>query len=354
VKRRNRQRLRPLPLREYLAFNALILVVIEIVQAAVIAGLAASRASGHRLTATQTAIFLVAGAIVAVGVGSLISFYSGLTEAAAGLVLAGDKQPNSPAGDPFAPRAMWGRIGLAALVAAVWGTGLGLLVVAVLDGRQAGYPILFVGFVAAAGGASIVRGLIGRAAGAGVALNPPPTLTPRSARKRAWLELALPLALLVAAVNGSFTWVLFHDYVVGAQFGARVLTEQQVLADVMTLVVVNTLIVAFICGRAGRAEAAMKLVAFENPAEQIPDGKTGFGLQIFVYTAFAALLVTSLVRFLLPPLPTLWEAIAARAFLAGGTAFLVAGFAYVRGAANMTSGAAKLVSRYDPERSVTA
>lgn len=350
-----RKLLRPLPMRDYLAFNTIIAVVVEVVQAAVIAGLAASRANGHRLTAVQTAIFLAAGAIFAVGIGSLISFYSGLSEAAAGLVLRDEKPRGaSSATDPFAPRALWGRAALAAVVAAAWGTGLGLLVVAVLDGRQAGYPILFVGLLVAGGGASVARGLIGRAAGAAVALDPPQNVRARPVRRRAWLELALPLAALVGVVNAAFTWLLFHDYAVGAQFGAHVLTEQQVLADVATLVVVNSLIVSFICGRAGRAEAAMKLVTFEDAATQIPDAKAGFGVQIFVYTVFAALVATSLVRFLLPALPNLWEAMVARAFLAAGTAFVAAGFAYVRGAANMTAGTTTLVPRYRPAETASA
>jgi len=323
--------------------------IIEIVQAALFAGIAASRADAHRLTATQTAVFIAISAVFAVGIGSVIGFYSGLSEASAGLVLTDDaRRPQTFKSDPLSPRAIWGRLAAAALVAAAWGTGLGMLVVAVLNGRQAGFAVLFVGLLVAGGAASAVNGLLSRATGVAVALDRPDTVRPRPVRRRAWRQFALPLAALVALVNGSLTWLLFHDYAVGAELGPRVLTEQQVLADVLVLVLLNTLVSAFICGRAGRAEAAMKLVTFEDATAQIPDAKSGFGIQAFVYTAVVALLVTSLVRFLLPSLPNLWEAIAARAFLAGSTAFVVGGFAYVRGAANMTAGAQRLVPRYRP------
>jgi hypothetical protein len=343
-----RQLLRPLPLRDYLFVNTTVAVLAEVVQAALLAGLAASRANGHRLTATEAAVFLAVAAVFAVGFGSLITFYSGVAETLAGLVITNGRRPRPAAGDPFAPRSVWGRYAVSAVVAAAWGTGLGVLVVAVLNGRQAGYAVMFAGLLVAAGAASVVNGLLMRTTGVGVALERPKAAVRRPVRRRAWREIALPLAIFVAAVNGTLTWVLFHDYAVGVDFGSRVLTEQQVLADVFLLVILNALVAAWFCGRAGRAEAAMKLVAFDDPGTELPEGKGGFGVQAFVGSVIAMLLVTSLVRFLLPPLPNLAEAIAARAFLAAGTALVVGGLAYVRGAANVTTGATTVVPRYTP------
>jgi hypothetical protein len=231
----------------------------------------------------------------------------------------------------------------AAIVAGVWGTGIGVLVMAVLNRRQAGFAVLFVSFFAAAGFATIVAGLSSRAEGMRAGFSRPTGVTPRSARRRAWRDLALPVGLLFATVNASFTWVLFHDYAVGAQFGAHILTEHQVLADIPVLLLLNAFGAAFVCGRAGRSEAAMGLVTFEDPATQVPDAKSAFGVQAVVYSVGAMILIASLIRFLLPALPNLAEAMVARAFMAGGIAFLVGGFSYIRGAGNFTAGAVGVV-----------
>jgi hypothetical protein len=328
--------------RDYLGVNVIIAALLEIVLAALIAGLAVSRANGHKFSATEAGILIAVSPIFGAFTGALITYFSGLAETLGGRVVRGDAKVRPVDGDPLAARTVWWRSLRAAGLAAVWGVGIGVLVVAMLNRRDAGYPILFVGVVAG-GAATAVTGFLGRTEGLRTAFARPVDMQPRPARRRAWRELALPFGLFLAVSNASFTWVLFHDYAVGVEFGTRVLTEQQVLADVPILVLVNVLLAAFICGRAGRAEAAMGLVAFEDEATQVPTGKTGYGIQLLVAVVIAALLVTSLVRFVLPSLPNLAEAMAARALLAGAVAFVAAGFSYIRGAANVAGGAVPVV-----------
>jgi hypothetical protein len=337
-----RQRLAPraLPLRDYFGFNVILAVVLELFQAAVVAGLAVSRANNHRLSATATAVILTVGPAFAVCVGGTLAYFSGLSETLGGLVIRPETDASRPReGDPLSARSLWGRALRTGLAAGVWGAGLGALLVAVLNKRQAGFVVLFIGVLAAFGLATVVAGLASRAEGVRDGFHRPAGATPRAARRRAWRDLALPFALLIAAINAGFSWVLFHNYIVGAQFGSHILTEQQVLSDVGLLVVLNAIGAAFVCGRAGRSEAAMGLVTFEDAATQVPDVKSAFGVQAVVYSIATVILLASLVRFLLPALPNLAEAIVARAFLAGSIAFLVGGFSYIRGAANVTAGA---------------
>jgi hypothetical protein len=95
---------------------------------------------------------------------------------------------------------------------------------------------------------------------------------------------------------------------------------------------------AFILGRAGRAEATLGLVAFEDPDAQIPEKKSLLGVQAYVYAGLAIMFVGApLVRLIIPEYPSLATAMIARGVLAGALAFLAGGIAYVRGAANTTA-----------------
>ena len=340
------EQLRPrvLPVRDYLGSNVFVNAVIQLLVGAGIAGLAVSRANGHRLPPTAMAVMLAVGALFGVCFASVGSFFTGLADTVGGLVSRDDRDVGRDAArDPLSTRSIWGRALGAALVAGLWGAGLGVLIVAVLNRRQAGFGVVFVGWLVAVALATVVASLAMGAEGVRTGFRRAPSMTPRPARRRAWREIALPIAILLGISSGSFTWILFHDYAVGVQFGSRVLTEQQVLADLPVLLAIHIFLAMYFCGRAGRAEAAMGLVTFEDADTQVPDAKSGYGVQAIVGAIVAVVLVTSLVRFLLPSLPNLAEAIIARGFLAGAITLLVGGLSYIRGAANVTAGAAPVV-----------
>src|SRR5437667_5654871 len=107
-----RQRLRPraLPVRDYFGFNVMLSIVIELVLAAVVTGLAVSRATNHRLSPVATVVLLAAGAVVGATYSTPLAFFSGLSETLGGLVVRDETTDPGPVrGDPFRAIAMWGR-----------------------------------------------------------------------------------------------------------------------------------------------------------------------------------------------------------------------------------------------------
>jgi hypothetical protein len=326
---------RVMPRKEYLGSNLLVNGVIQVVSAAAIAGFALSRATGHRLSAVAIGVIIGVGPALYASIIYLLALYGGLSETVAGRVLPDDERKAQPVeGDPLSPRRLWLKAFERTAACALWGAGLGVLVVAALDRRHAGFFVVFVGILAAFGLSSVTINLAGQAEGVRIGLGRLASPVRRPVRRRAWRELALPFALVVGVVHVAFSWVLFHDYTVGTTLGKHVLTESQVMADLLLVSLLYVGVAVLVCGRAGRVEANLGLVQFEDPQTQLPPPRSLHGPQGLVYAVVATFLLSSLVKFLLPALPNLAEAMIARGFLSAFLVFVAGGFAYVRGAAN--------------------
>jgi len=318
---------------EYLSSQAFFRTIIEIVSAAGISGYAVSRVTSHRLSPASTAIVLISAAAIGTLLVSIYAFFTALSDTVDGLVTKDGTEQPSPDGDPLSAPNLWGRALAFGAAGAAWGGGLTLLALATLNRRESHFLGLFVGVFIAAGVASVTSGIANTALGVRVGLDVPKSASSRPARRRAWRELALPWAVLVGGVTAAFTVLLFHDYRVGSQFASHVLTEKEGLADLPIQVVVAAWLASFALGRAGRAEAKLGLVTFEDPEVQDPKG--AFGPQAQIYVVLIVLFIGgSVVRFFLPAYPTLVETVVARGIVAFVTAFLAGGIAYVRGAAN--------------------
>jgi hypothetical protein len=287
----------------------------------------------HRLDPTASAVVLIGAAGIATLLVSVYSFFVALADTAAGLVTKDGTEKPSPDGDLLSPGSLWGRVLVFGLTGAAWGAGLTFLALAALNRREQHFVGLFVGVFAAAGVASITAGIASTALGIRFALDVPPAAKVRSARRRAWRDLALPFSVLFALFTGAFTVLLFHDYHTGAQFSSHVLTEKEILADLPLQIIGAVAITNFALGRAGRAEATLGLVSFDDPDRQA--STSAFGVQMLVYIAlFVTVLGGALARFVLPSYPTLIASVIARGGLAFVAAFLAGGVAYTRGAIN--------------------
>src|SRR5206468_2316453 len=101
------------------------------------------------------------------------------------------------------------------------------------NGKRAGLGVLFVTVAGLSGCAAVVVDTIARHRGAHAArrllLEPP---APVSLRRRAWRQIALPLALVPTVASALFAWVLFHSYPVHQPFAPKALTRAVALADV--------------------------------------------------------------------------------------------------------------------------
>jgi hypothetical protein len=197
--------------------------------------------------------------------------------------------------------------------------------------------VLVAAFAGLAGGAAVVVDVAARHRGAHAArraLVAGWPVTPL--RRRAWRDVAVPLALGQAVVNGAMAWLLFHDYERGgaAVSGARVLTRPVVLADFVVMVVLLTVIFSALARRWGATDAGLGRVALDDPDAQSVPGKALVGWQGLLYIAVVTYIVGNLVGTLLPGSPDLAAAALARGLFAGVLAFLVAGVSYTRGAVN--------------------
>jgi hypothetical protein len=304
---------------DYLSSQTFVRMVLEVTTAATTAGYAVSRVTSHRLSATSSAVVLIGAAAFATLLVSVYSFFVALSDTASGLVTKDGTERPSPNVDVLSAGRLWGRVALFGVTGAAWGAGLTFLALAALNRREQHFVGLFVGVFAAAGVASITAGIASTALGIRFALDVPKAAKVRSARRRAWRDLALPMSVLFALFVGAFTVLLFHDYHTGAAFTKHVLTEKEILADLPLQVIGAVAIGNFALGRAGRAEATLGLVSFDDPERQTT--RSVFGVQALVYVALVvAVAGGALARFVLPAYPTLVDG----------------GIGYTRGAANAT------------------
>ena len=323
------------PVREYLTANAVALAVILAVLCAVVTALAVSRAAANVLSPAAVAGIVAGTAVALLSVGWANALFSGAHDVLTGRLEA----PPTPATDgaePFTPRTLWRTTAALSAGAGAWAAAGGGLVAVALDGRRAGGLVLFVAMAGLAGTAAVAFDTLGRRRGAEAArilLDRAPDPVPL--RRRAWRQLALPIAAGQLAINAGMAWLLFHDYVVGDAFAPRALTERVALADVLVTVLIVCSYFAWVAGRWGAVDAALGRVELDDPASQAVPAKAPLGRQGVYYVALIAIFVIGpLLGLLLPATPSLGRVAVIRAVFAAGLAFLTVGVAYTRGALN--------------------
>jgi hypothetical protein len=313
-------------------------IVIQAVTALIVAGLAAARANDGVLTPAGLAGLTVGTAVAS----TLIGWPSGLYAGAAA-VLDGqsrldcdDACPGDRDADPFRAGNLWRSTVVLASLVALWAlASAGLLAVA-LDNRPARVAVVIAALAGIGGVSAVVVDAAARHRGAHAALRlqaSAPAAVP--VRRRAWREVALPLAAAQALVNAGAAWVLFHDAPVHEPLVGGALTRSSALADVS--VIITLLAVVFAVALAapwGAVDARLGRVALDDPDAQRTSAKAPFGPQAIVYGAIAGYLLSKVVGWALPVNPTLAEVMIARGLYAGVLVAAFAAIGYVRGALN--------------------
>jgi len=323
-------------LHERIGRDAIAVIIALAVVMLIVAALATSRADNHVLTARGLAAIVAGAALTLAIIGFPNGIYTGAHDLLDGTV-ALDCEPGcwaEPSGDRWAPRTLWRDAVMWSTLVALWaGAGAALVAVA-LNGRRA---TVWVAFVALAGltatGAVAVNAVARhRGAHAARAVLAGTVAAPAAVglRRRGWLHLAVPIAIVQFVVNGAATWMLFHDY--------RVLTGKVVLADVLVLVVLVTVVFATTTNVWGNTDARLGRAVLDEPDTQRVPAKAAVGVQAMVYVVVIGLIAAKVVGYVLPSHPTLLQAGLARGAIGGLTAFLAAGGGYVRGAVNARMG----------------
>ncbi|MEY2397652.1 MAG: hypothetical protein QOJ00_826 [Actinomycetota bacterium] len=322
---------KPLTEQQFLRSGLVSAVVLQVVLFLIFAGLATSRAAGHVLSAT--AVF---GIVTVAAAGStIVGWISNLYSASyAGLMGTVTLDPDAPVAgnDPFAFGTLWRTTLAWALGAAAWAAaGAGLIAVA-LNGRVARFPVIFVSLVAMAGVNVIAIGNAARRRGVAAATTAPSRVV--SVRRRAWRELAVPLALSQGLLNGSVAWLLFHSYPTGDAAIPGVLTDSTALADALLVVVPLTVLFAGITRYWGAFEIATGRVSLDDPDTQTVARRSPIGVQFMVYACILGLVAFKIAGLLLPATPSLAAVMITRGVLAAVLVFVSVGVGFVRGACN--------------------
>jgi hypothetical protein len=318
------------------------------------AALATSRATAHVLSATALALIVAGAAAASVAVAWGNGLYNGAADVLKGEAVL-DCRPGchaEPDKDPWAPKELWRTTLLWTLLVAVWAGAGGALVAVALNGKQARLLVVFVALAGLAGVAHVVVDAVARHRGAHATRRPlDPDEPVVGIRRRAWLQVALPLAIAQLLVNAGMAWVLFHDYAthvpradVGVGLGTaaaagKVLTRSVALADVLVIVTILAVIFGSLASMWGATDVGLGRVVTDDPETQTTTSKSNIGAQGIVYVALLGLVLGKVVTWLLPSSPSLLDVVVARAVFAGVLAFLAAGAGYVRGAVNAPQGA---------------
>jgi len=330
---------RPLP--QHLGRIAVAGAIVAFLIALVISALAASRATAHVLSPAGLAAVVAGAAAALVFVGWVNALYTGATDVLTGeaRLECGPECRSVPRDDPWTGRRLWlGALAWSAL-AAVWAlAGAGLVAVA-LDGKRARLVVVVAAFAGLAGTAAVVAEVLGRHRGAHAARRALDGTWPATPlRRRAWRQLALPVALAQGVANLAMGWLLFHDYARGsaaAEAGrGHALTSSVVTADFVVMVVILTVTFASMLRRWGAADAELGRVVLDDADAQAVPAKAPVGAQGVLYVAVVTYIVGKLTGHLLPTGPTLLLASLARGVFAGVLAYIVAGVSYTRGAVN--------------------
>jgi hypothetical protein len=304
----------------------------------VVAAMASSRAASHTLSPVALVAVVTVAAASSGFMGSIAGSYGGAAEVLTGVAEldCSPHCPAAPASDPFAVRALWRTALRWAVVTGAWALAAAGLVAVVLDGKRAGLGVTFVTIVGLSGVSAVVADTVARHRGAHAArrllLEPP---VPVPLRRRAWREIALPLAIMPTVVSGLFAWVLFHDYAVHQPFAAKALTRSVVLADVPVTVLLLVVVFTVMYARPwGEVDARLGRIRLDDVESQVVSTKSPIGVQGVVYAALACWLLAAVLGWVLPANPSLWQAMVARGAYAGILSFVFAGIGYVRGAVN--------------------
>ena len=338
--------------RRYLDSAAVGGVVVQALVAFVIAALALSRSADGTLTATALAAIVAGAAFAAAATGWPAGLFAGAHDALAGAVAdAVTRDEGHDGDDDLARPRLWRRTLVWAGAATLWATAAAILVAAALQGRRANLLVAAIAVAGLAGVAGVVVDTVARAAGvraAAVDRRRPPR--PRTLRRRAWAEMALPMAGVQAVVNAGAAWLLFRDYAVDDPYAARALTRDAAMADVVIIVGLVTVLFGFLAGQWGRVDAAVGRVAITDDDLTGVTARSPLGRQGLVYLAIAAVLLGNLAGLALSPTPSLLSVAIVRALFAGSLTFLAVGVAHVRGALNTVAGVTRLpvVRRVDP------
>ena len=326
------------PLHRRLGETAVGNTVVQVVVALAVAGLAASRAAAHMLSAGAV-VGIVGGAAA---VGGFLAWIAG-TYGGAADVLLGEAElgcsphcPAAPTEDPWTARALWTTAPRWGACTAAWALAGAGLVAVVLNGKHAGLGVLFACVAAFSGSAAVVVDTVARHRGAHAArlllLEPPRRV---SLRRRAWLEIALPLAAGQALVHVGMAWLLFHDYRVHSPFAPNALTRSVALADVGIVVLALVLIFSVVFARPwAEVDARLGRIRLDDPETQGVPAKAPIGASGVVYAALACWLLAGVVGWFLPANPTLAQVMLARAAYAGVLTLVFTAVGYVRGAVN--------------------
>lgn len=300
----------------------------QIVLFLIFGALATSRAAGHVLSASALAGIVVVAAATSTIVGWTTNLYGGAFAVLSGAVPADD----DVAPDEFDGRTLWRTTLLWSLGAAAWaGAGAGLLA-AVLNGRVARFPTVFVALVGLAGVQVLAIQNAARRRGIASATSVATRTTPL--RKRAWRQVALPYAISQALLNAGVAWLLFHSYPTGNKAIEGVLTDSTALADALLIAVPLTVIFGGMTRYMGAFDIATGRVELDDAATQTVSKRSPIGVQFMVYTAIVGLVLARIAGVILPATPSLAAVIVARGVLSGVLVFLAAGIGYVRGAVN--------------------
>jgi hypothetical protein len=325
-----------LPLPRYLRLSAGVNGVVAVITAFVVAALATSRANGHALTPIALA-GLVTGAAAVNGVVAWISgMAAGALDVVRGTAIntCRDDCPQTLRADPFVRTRMWRNALLSGLTAAAWAAAGGGLLAVALNGRRANLGVAFVALAAllAMVSASVDATARHRGTHAVSAVRVAP---PVSLRRRAWRDIALPLALFQMVVNMGLAVLLFHDYSTGAGAGgtAHALTGKVALADIPVTVIVVAVIFNIVVSPWGTAEAALGRVQVDGD-RTMRERAGPVGVQALVYLALAGLFLGWVAARFLPNAPSLGRVALVRSLYSGTMIFLAAGLAFVRGAIN--------------------
>lgn len=328
----------PQRLADHLGANAVALSGLLAIVFALVTALAVSRAAAHVLSPAAVVGVVAGTAAALLSVGWPNALFGG-----AYAVVRGELEAPPAASDgteAFEPRTLWRNTAVLTAGVAVWAAAGGGLVAVALDGRRAGGFVLFVAMVGLAGTVAVAFDALGRRRGAETArllLDRAPH--PVSLRRRAWRQLALPVAVAQLLVNAGVAWLLFHDYTIGDAFAPRALTEEIALADVLVTVLIVSSYFAWIAGRWGVVDAALGRVELDDPATQSISAKAPLGRQGIYYVAlFAIFVVGPLLGMLVPPTPSLLRVTIVRSLFAATLAFVVVGVSYTRRALNTQAG----------------
>lgn len=289
-----------------------------------VAATAASRAAHGVLSPAGLVAVVVGAAVAATTTGWVAGFYEGVDAG-----LRSTVQPVTPArSDLLAGRAVWRTaLGWTAWTG-LWSAAGAVVLAAILQDHSAPFPVLAMALIAIAAPAAVVVDLVARASGTamGAALrthrpDPVPLL------RRAWRDLALPVAVVQAVVNAGAAWVLFHG---PAADGT--LTRGAAFADATLVAALLASLFGLLGGRWGSVEAASGRVALDHGDR--PERQVRFGPQALVYAAGLAVLATSAAGLVVPSTPSLVRVALVRGLLAGLLTLVACSLGVVRGAAS--------------------